>query len=740
MIVLTVISLGLVLYIYSFQCLNAPISNGMRWSLGACRAGFLFLLLYLLTQPHIREVSNVISPPTLYIALDDSLSMSYPSDPPGSSGKTGVSRWETVLRELKDRGLIDGWRRKGFQTRFIELSKTRSGADTQEAWSSQLPESATPAYAHTDLASAIDRFTEAVVPNEPACLLLFTDGRWNQGRNPLAAAAQLASTTRSLRLPLYTFGIGTVVAVRDIIVDNIQLPAVARSGEQIQLRGHLLVRGAEPGTAFTVRLRGETGEGDPILEQEQSVALPKEGSDIAATFDLPSLEPGPYTFTLQADPMPGEWIESNNILSRGIQIRDAKDRVLILTSAPDWELKYLKRALEDQATLLVQTYLQHENGLTRLGDREWIERQNSGAVAGEEDYRTLDDLVPELPRWPAVVLHNYSFAVDQLEFIRALKNYTENGGGLIFIPGSNNEGMLPPTLREALPAPVSGAFPRMGQAALVRFSPESDSPYLAMGKEIPELDLPPLGSIAAARSLSEGGQVLLTGMVGTSEIVPLVSLYRYGLGRIVVMGSNSFWRWNLLTGRNVLTPFWLTSLYQASPRLQSQSGEIQTDGFLYTAFDPVTITYRAGGRIGEATESSVVLNVKGPSRIENVWLVPSGDQPNVLEARYTPVEPGEYRIATLSQDASAEFRVDPTTVELHDLRQNAEDLRELARLTGGEYANQPAWRSLAERLPMDAKTIREERSRFLGEKWWMAVLLILFLGGEWYLRWRKGLP
>lgn len=744
MIVLTIITLGLVCFFYSIKCLNAPISSTVRCSLAAFRLLFIIFVLFLLTLPQVLEIIKITSSTLLYIVLDDSLSMGFPSEPPSSSAAMGPSRWDTMVRHLREEGIIDSWERKGFQLRYLPLSKAMAPqAGVEFSWMSRFPQSATPTGSQTNLSAAIDCFSETISSRESAYLLLFTDGQWNQGRNPIAAAAQLASTTQSNHPPIYTFGVGTATPVRDVIIDNVQLPAIARSGETIQLKAHLLVRGIEAGTSIPLIARGENSNGDQVFEQEHTLSVIADSDELSASFDLPKLEKGQYIFSVRAEVLNGEWIDSNNRFSRGLQIRDAKDGVLLLTSAPDWEFRFLKRTLEDQKNLDVQAYYHHENGVNPLGDRDWINRHSTQSTTVQEEkkvYRNLEELLPDLNQWPVIILHNFSFTIEQVDFVRRLKEYIENGGGLIFIPGSNNAGNLPQAIRDAIPPPLDNSFSPSARAVITQAVTDANEPFSNLSKDLPGMDLPPLGDQITPRTRSDAGKVLLQGMAAMNETVPLVTLFRYGLGRIVILGSQSFWRWNILTGRDVLTPFWVTALYQGCPRMQTKSGEIQTDGYLFNVYDKVRITWRMGERIGEATESSVALTVQSPSRKETVWLAPAGDAPGIFETRYTPPEPGMYQIANRTQDASAEFRVENTAAEFHDLRQNIQDLTELARLTGGEYANQPAWKALANRLPVDSHVIRENRVRFLGEKWWMATLLILLLGLEWFLRWKKGLP
>ncbi len=743
MVVLIVITLGTALYLYSIKCLKAPISPSIRSGLTACRIIFLLALLYLFTLPYIREILNISTPSTLYIVLDDSLSMSYPADPPTMTGQEGPSRWDETINQLKNKGLIDSWEKKGFELRYSLLSDISSEyASSKPFGLSQFPISATPSYPYSDIGSVVSSFAESISPDITSKLLLFTDGRWNLGQNPISSSSLLTAATRQIHPQVYTFGIGTASPIQDIIVDSIQAPSSARSGQPIELRAHIIIRGGDPSAIYKTRMTVQNRSGDMIVENQQDISPEPDISDLNLSFDIPDLEKGYYILSVAVDPMPGEWITSNNRQIKGIKIRDAQDKVLLITSAPDWEFKYLKRTLEDQKALSVNAFLHHPNGLSALGDRSWIDRRSDAAPTEDTPkYKHLTELQDQLNQWPVIILHNFAFSIDHIEFINQLRQYVEEGGGLIFIPGPNNAGMPPQVLQDAAPAPVARAFTPKMRAALAKIGLDSDAPFAELIQNNPQLDLPPLSGYVTARPQSDSAKLLLMGEAAMNEQVQLVTLHRYGLGRIVILSSRSFWRWNLLTGKDLLTPFWMTVLFQSCPRLEEQSGEVQIDGYLFNSFDSVRISYRSANQIGAATPSSGIgINVRGPSRKETIWLTPSGDAPGVYETRYTPVEPGAYQAATFTENASAEFRVENTAAELRDLRQNIADLRTLSELTGGEYANLPAWKTMADRIPYESKIIREERSRFIGEKWWILTLLIAFLGLEWFLRWMKGLP
>ncbi|MFB3784788.1 MAG: hypothetical protein ACE15F_00320 [bacterium] len=749
MLFLTIFSLGLVLYLYSLRCLNAPITPGFRYALTACRFGFLALVLWLLTNPQAREIRRITVPSVLYVALDDSQSMSYPPDPAQDRpGRPHPTRWDEILRFLSRQG--PAWERLGFEIRYNVFSGSGLSPDSTPPWLSELPHSATPAAPSTDLSAVIGRYERERDPNRPSCLLFFTDGQWNQGPNPMAQAAPLASGDNLTAAKIFTFGIGTANPLFDIVLESVQLPKIARPGEALPLQVHLAARGPIPSSPVMVKVLGQKADGSQVYYEEQAVSFSPDNSEASLTLEIPALPKGDYLFTLESVPQEGEWLANNNRLTRGVQVRDITERVLLLTSGPDWDFKFLKRILESQETITPDVFYFRDNRLFPAGDRPWVRKHatlgpgSAPSDAGGEDTdappQSLEAIQSDLSRWALILLHNFTFTAINRPFIEKMNEYVTNGGGLLFLPGANNSMPLSPETRNLLPAPLARMFVMTSQPVLLNLDATPDSPYLAGLRDPSGMEWPPLADSFTPRPSFDSGQVLLQGKNLFDEPVPLVVSYRYGLGRMVILGSHSFWRWNLLTGRDALTPFWLTTLYQAYPNLRMQSGQILVDGYLFEPYEKARFTYTALATVASATASGIPLTVSGPTKRETLWLQPSASTPGQFEGRYTPVEPGEYRVANAAGDATAEFVVENSSLESRDLRQNIEILQAIAKSTGGGYANQPAWKNLADQIPSTAQVREEEHARFLGEKWWMALALIAFLACEWFLRWRKGLP
>ncbi len=743
MLIFFIFIIGLTIYLYSIKRLDAPISPGIRTLLTICRLLFLIALMVLFFRPMVLQTQRFTQAPSLYIALDDSQSMSFPIDPKTN----GLSRWKTTIQTLKEGGLLSYWKANGFPARYGLFSACAMAARNESPWRAALPESATPAFTRTDLATVIRAFQIARKRDESAYLLLFTDGQWNHGENPLTAAGDRIGAGDSefglVDERIFTFGIGTLERIFDLYIESIEMPAFIRAGDPLELVLHAAAGGDVMPEEVTIQLRGGPDEGTETFYQERKIQFTETERETALSFSIPYLAEGNYKFTAEITPLNGELFTHNNTITRGVRVLKEKDRILLLCGAPNWGLKFLKRVFEDRKSFDLQSYLVMKDRVSLLGDRTWV-RERMEEPSPErydvEPAKTLDEIQERMKDFSAVILYNYSFAETPVSFTQELRSYIEDGGGVLFIPGSQNRKAPSLDLRGVLPAPLAQTFNMIPRPVLAQPDGSSSAAIREALKMIPRDELPPLDSFSLARTRASGGQVLLEGVETNSRNVDLVILRRFGLGRIVSMLSPSFWRWYLLTGRDILTPFWLGLVYECQPRLHAEPGKLYTDGFLYDAFTPVLVTYVSPGEIQDASMVGKTVYVNGPERNERLWLEMDEGEPGVFKAKYTPVNPGDYRITTEIKDATADFRVVTTAKETHNLSQNINDLRQIAELAGGEYANQPAWKHLAEKIPKSTEIFEEQTQLFLGEKWWYVLALILFLCVEWYIRWRQGLP
>lgn len=713
-----------------------------RSALTVFRMGFLLFLLFLLTLPQIQEQSQVEIPPLLYIAVDDTASMSLPAS---SDGPNPASKWQALSAQIGSNDFLSRFRGEMIPMRFAFFSElTTPGSES--GWQSelQLPES--PLLPFTSVAGVIEAYQASAPAERSSHLLLFSDGQWNRGGDAVAAAQALAGEVQQpgRERHIYGFGVGPMTAPVDLALVAMDSPSMIRPGEQAEIVGHVSMRGRalqEP-IPLVLRLEPE-GDGEPIV-QEQLIEPQADQDRWRVAFALPDLAVGTYQAVLSMPALDDEMTTENNQLARRLRVGETREPVLVLTSAPDWEFRFLKAVLEDEPHLHVHAYLSHENGLSRLGDRAWVESLETGAGGQSTQtgpFETLEAIAQSPVSWGAVVLHNLAFDADRMPFYEWLRRYLENGGGLLWLPGSNNTESSAAPVAQALPAMLAQPYSMIDQSATIL--PES-TPVESMAslfETIGAENLPPIGPLMAPRQRSAAAQSLLEGRIAsTQQQLDLLTETRFGLGRIVTAGSAGFWRLQMLLPEDRLRTFWLSTLYQLNSQLKSQAGELVTDRFFYEVFETVEIEYRLANPVMQATLGGETLQVTTPTGQETVWLHSDETQPGAYEGRFTPSAPGAYQIADPIRDASAEFMVGADPAERSDLQQNVTGLRMMADATGGGYADLDEWGELIDQVPLVSHRIEEEQSRFMGERWWVAALLIALLGLEWFLRWRQGLP
>ena len=173
----------------------------------------------------------------------------------------------------------------------------------------------------TDLDGALGRAL-AHTENLKAALLL-TDGDWNLGASPLAAATKYSARD----IPIYAVGIGSETPLPDLILDHSDVPAYGLLGDQVtipfRVRSHLP---REVRTAVdSFRWRRASLRARPIT-------IPAFG-EVADSLVWSSSQAGEYHLSLRLPVEHDEAIADNNEQDFRIAIRTEKLKVLVVESA-----------------------------------------------------------------------------------------------------------------------------------------------------------------------------------------------------------------------------------------------------------------------------------------------------------------------------------------------------------------------------------------------------------------------
>ena len=152
---LTLLTIGLAVYLYSLRCFDAPVPAGIRFFLALLRIFFLAGLLWLITGPQLMETMQITQLPSLFAVLDDTGSMGYPIEP--QPGNQSPSRFQAVMQKIQT-DYIPYWKKRGYDTRFALLSSLSAPDQDANPWLVQSPGSTSAGFSYTDIGKAVHSF------------------------------------------------------------------------------------------------------------------------------------------------------------------------------------------------------------------------------------------------------------------------------------------------------------------------------------------------------------------------------------------------------------------------------------------------------------------------------------------------------------------------------------------------------------------------------------------------------
>ena len=639
----------------------------------------------------------------------------------------------------------------------------------------------------TDIAHALSRVRERFAQQPLAGVVLFTDGN--------ATDLNLEAMDLSGLPPVYPVVVGDPVALRDVRVAHTTLRQTAFDDAPVSLR--VAVAGRQlAGEPLAVTVRPLTA-GPAEAPIEQSAEMRSEDDTAEIDFDWRPSGSGIQFYEVSAQPEstdgPAEATTANNkryvMVDRGRPVY----RVLYVGGRPNWEFKFLNRALiEDPQLDLV--------GLLRLARREpKFEFRGQAGESSNPLYRGFVDATDDTARYDepvltrvntrdseelrsgfprtAEVLFDYDAVIlDDVEaefFTPAqqmlLRRFAaERGGGLLMLGGVDTlaHGDYGDT-------PLSAALPiyldrRSNQQPVGQLTWDLTregwlEPWTRIRSvETDERDrltaMPPFLIANGISATKPGATVLASLRDESGQSFPGLVAQRFGAGRVGVLAVGDLWRWGLAGSVEQLdlarfwrqVARWLVTEVPTPVSLRVTPSE-EGAGMRFTVIArdeeylpldlaqvKITIT-RAGFDDGEdAAEkfSSVTLDAE-----------PTINAPGRYEAEFTGREAGGYLAAVEVSDvegrligrAEAGWVNDPDAAEFAALDPNPDLLAELARRTGGELLAWSDLDNLADQLVRAPAPITETHASSLWHNGWVFIMVLGCFVAEWAWRRWKGL-
>ncbi len=583
------------------------------------RLGLISMAMLTLWQPEWVRTLQPPSKATIAVLYDVSASM-LTEDSVLDSGNTEPKSRAQAILSLASK---DHWHSPNDDTEFVfepfSSSGTEDGTDI-----------------HAALQRTLDRHSDL------RAIVLASDGDWNAGTNPSTVATQL----RLREIPVHTVTIGSRQRLPDVGIASFEVPTFAVVGKPLRIPFSVtssMLNDLDVHVEFLVN-------GQSV--SEQSVRVPIAGTGIG-TIEWRPMQVGEETLTMRIVPEARDAIADNNQQSIGIAVRQESLRVLLIESAPRWEYRYTRNALERDPGVDVECYLLHPELEEVGGGRGYLDTFPNDEQLASYDVIFVGD----------VGVGPKGLSVDECKRIRRVVE--SQAAGLVLIPGirGNQASLMPSALGDLFPidfdlerlrgvgASKPGQFQLTdtGRTSLLTRLESSDTDNEQVWRSLPGFYW-----YAAVDRVRPGSQVLATHDREATRTgrVPLIVTKTFGNGKILYMGSDGAWRWRKGVEDRYHYRFWGQVVRWMAYQRSMSNGESMR---LFYApdrpkqGDAIALQANAMSSTGEPLQRGTVsAQIVAPSgRMETVsFQRASEDSWGLFTGNFRPTESGDYRVTT----------------------------------------------------------------------------------------------
>jgi hypothetical protein len=672
------------------------ISYAKRYMLIGLRTFGIALIGILLLEPLLTVFGQKTTGNKLGVLVDLSSSMNI-KEPSGQRWTQAESAFTKVMPS-------------NIQTRYFGFSDTLVKLD-------RLPDSAAFNGQATDLSLALGLpFEES---NEDVGALLFiTDGAGNIGEDPV-------KTSGMLNIPVYSLVVGNVISRKDIYISKVNYQPIAYINSETPVQVEFGANGFA-GQFAQLEIR----DGKKTLASRR-VTIPADGALATEEFKLNTSEDGVKLLEAIITNLPDENYRDNN--SRHFVIKFLKDKihVLILSGHLDWEYSFLKRALETDSHISIQT---------ALGDRQG--NFNPRDLPIPPDGWSKQDLI--------IVID--AGAGSSGSQINELKAAVKNKTGFLFIAGADSRSLQVGSWSEILPLNTDTKTQQIpGEYWPVPFeTPRAKAILDIEGMTWDKLS--PLKFMVAPVILKSDAWVIMDAQAATKERWPVIVGGNYGQGKTAVILGYPWWSRQFQPPTDPLEvkrlyQFWGNLVRWLVTRDDLDKFNIATDKAVYKLGEPVifaaTLFDDNYNLVSGAKISLMIADSSGAKR--ELQLAPG--QSGKYSGDYGAPLPGTYSFKAAAISGAdtigkkqGSFVVEAASLEMENPSANFTLMQHISEMTGGKSFTVADF----DQFPQNLK-LKLQKSEIFTEyrpinTIYILILAILFLSAEWAIRKFSQLP
>ena len=727
--------------------------------------GILLLCFCLLEPQWVREKAkpkaNIIA-----VLADNSQGMNI------RDGGSATSRADEMIKALNpEQG---GWMEalgENFQIR-------RYSFDTRRRWTDDFTSLDFKGRA-SSLIGVTRKIGEDFTGQPLAGILLFSDGNATDYESLSEGLGSLP--------PIYPVVIGNESDIKDISIREVQ--ATSSTFEDAPVSIHCIpdVTGFSS-DQIEIRLFGPDGV---LLERRNF----EQNSSTKVSFEIKPKVLGVSFYTVevgQVEQPAGQSEEeeatmANNRRIVAVERRKEPYRILYVAGRPNWEYKFLKRALDDDPQINLV-------GLIRIAKREpkfvFLGRSGESSnplfkgFGGDDEAERYDkpilkrlnvrdeeELKDDFPKsaadlfgYDAIILDDLEsafFMPHQRELIR--RHVSERGGGFMMLGGheSFSQGGYENTpIAELLPVYLQrrGAVKPVDNLEYKLEREGQLSQWMRLRKtEADEEDrledMPKFRVLNQVDRIKPGATVMASMLDENNRKIPALVVQRYGHGKSAALLIGDMWRWQMAGAgkREDLPRAWRQMIRWLVKDVPNRV-QLETKAYSDAAGLRRKLTVRAlDAEFKPLDFANVELRVLpdgDESKAIDLPVESASTEIGVFESLYKAGEEGGYvaRAKVLDEDGKTIGEVEsgwasnPAADEFRSLQPNVELMQELADRTDGRVLALNDLANWANELPMKKSPEMEPFATTLWHLPWMFATALLLLVAEWWLRRRHWLP
>ena len=745
---------GLVAWCYRSSELNQK----WHWLAAALKIFAIFLLGLCLLEPLASGMRPRSGANTIAVLVDNSRSM------------------RIANRNLPEIDEIQGWiasEDKSWRRRLEQDFDVRLYTFDQELRRIETEKSLTFDGQQSNFHESLERLRTRLANRPVAGILVISDGN---------ATDRPSERSKVNGPPVYTLLPESRSAPRDIRLGDVVVSQTHFESSPTSLTANIY---AEQFTGRKVKTQ-LLDQNEKIVETEVIEARAEKNA-APIRFRFRPTKPGTSFYQLRVTPIDNvdEAIEENNVRTVAIHRGGGPFRILYVAGRPNWEYKFIRRALDDddEIQLVGLIRIADEEPKFRFQDRSGTDANplfegfDDKAKAETESYDEAvlvaigvsddDELGGGFPAteeklfaFDAVIIDDLEasfFSPDQMLLLR--RYVSQRGGSLMmlggvstFVQGGYNKtpvgDMLPVYLN-----PFEVVQPKAEEVRLTLTRDGMLEPWVRLrATEIDEQQrlekLPGFKTLSQVGQIKPGAICLATGRNPQNDSPAIVS-QRFGKGRVAAILVGDFWRVAMhrqREGRNDLAVFWRQTgrwLTADTPQRVELEADDKSQGSQSIS---LRVTVR-NSVFRPDDDCTLQLTVTEPQGASTPLIVEPGNEAGVFTAEFWPSSSGGHLITAKVQASDGEilpvatkgFVWSPEEMEFAQLAVNVEALQQLSRETEGESLLVDDFMDISETLNRRAAPIMEPWVQPIWHRGWVFGLVVVSLCLEWGIRRWKGL-